>query len=33
MVFEKINSKVVKVNVQQAGGVVARKGAMLFYTG
>lgn len=33
MAFEKINSKVVKVNVGQAGGVVARKGAMLFYTG
>jgi len=33
MVFEKINSKVVKVDVGQAGGVVARKGAMLFYTG
>jgi uncharacterized protein (AIM24 family) len=33
MVFEKINSKVVKVNVGNAGGVVARKGAMLFYTG
>ncbi len=33
MVFEKVNSKVVKVDVSQAGGVVARKGAMLFYTG
>ncbi|OBK27427.1 hypothetical protein A5634_23265 [Mycobacterium asiaticum] len=33
MVFEKVNSKVVKVNVGQAGGVVARTGAMLFYTG
>lgn len=33
MVFERVNSKVVKVNVYQAGGVVARKGAMLFYTG
>ncbi|MFD3428602.1 AIM24 family protein [Nocardia fluminea] len=31
--FEKVNSKVVKVNVGQAGGVVARSGAMLFYTG
>lgn len=31
--FEKINSKVVKVDVGQAGGVVARSGAMLFYTG
>lgn len=33
MVFEKVNSKVVKVNVGRAGGVVARTGAMLFYTG
>lgn len=33
MVFEKVNSKVVKVNVGHAGGVIARKGAMLFYTG
>ena len=33
MVFAKVNSKVVKVNVGQAGGVVARTGAMLFYTG
>lgn len=33
MVFTKVNSKVVKVNVTQAGGVVARTGAMLFYTG
>lgn len=33
MVFAKVNSKVVKVNVAQAGGVVARTGAMLFYTG
>ncbi|QLY30950.1 AIM24 family protein [Nocardia huaxiensis] len=31
--FEQVNSKVVKVNVGQAGGVVARTGAMLFYTG
>ncbi|MEV0356225.1 AIM24 family protein [Nocardia sp. NPDC050697] len=31
--FEKVNGKVVKVNVGMAGGVVARKGAMLFYTG
>ncbi|WP_040793040.1 AIM24 family protein [Nocardia paucivorans] len=31
--FEKVNSKVVKVNVGMAGGVVARSGAMLFYTG
>lgn len=33
MVFTKVNSKVVKVNVGQAGGVVARTGAMLLYTG
>lgn len=33
MAFDKVNSKVVKVNVGQAGGVVARTGAMLFYTG
>ncbi|MGK2882981.1 MAG: AIM24 family protein [Mycobacterium sp.] len=33
MVFEKVNSKVVKVNVGHAGGIVARTGAMLFYTG
>ncbi|MRH86456.1 AIM24 family protein [Nocardia sp. SYP-A9097] len=31
--FEQINAKVVKVNLAQAGGVVARTGAMLFYTG
>ncbi|MFC4123826.1 AIM24 family protein [Nocardia rhizosphaerae] len=31
--FEKVNSKVVKVDVGQAGGVVARTGAMLFYSG
>ncbi len=31
--FEKVNAKVVKVNVGQAGGVVARTGAMLYYTG
>ncbi|MEU1547586.1 AIM24 family protein [Nocardia sp. NPDC005745] len=31
--FEKINGKVVKVDVGMAGGVVARNGAMLFYTG
>ncbi|MFF3221575.1 AIM24 family protein [Nocardia suismassiliense] len=31
--FEKVNSKVVKVNVGMAGGVAARTGAMLFYTG
>ncbi|WP_016882583.1 MULTISPECIES: AIM24 family protein [unclassified Rhodococcus (in: high G+C Gram-positive bacteria)] len=33
MVFSKVNSKVVKVDVGAAGGVVARTGAMLFYTG
>lgn len=33
MLFTKVNSKVVKINVGQAGGVVARTGAMLFYTG
>jgi uncharacterized protein (AIM24 family) len=32
-VFTQVNSMVVKVNVGQAGGVVARTGAMLFYTG
>ncbi|MBF6356641.1 AIM24 family protein [Nocardia higoensis] len=31
--FEQVNSKVVKVDVGVAGGVVARAGAMLFYTG
>lgn len=31
--FTKVNSKVVKVDVGQAGGVIARAGAMLFYTG
>ncbi|WP_306364419.1 AIM24 family protein [Nocardia sp. CC227C] len=31
--FEKVNSKVVKVHAGQAGGVVARTGAMLFYQG
>ncbi|MFI2281423.1 AIM24 family protein [Nocardia beijingensis] len=31
--FEKVNGKVVKVDVGLAGGVVARSGAMLFYTG
>ncbi|ONM48986.1 AIM24 family protein [Nocardia donostiensis] len=31
--FEQINSKVVKVDVGRAGGVVARSGGMLFYTG
>ncbi|MBB3604813.1 uncharacterized protein (AIM24 family) [Mycolicibacterium sp. BK556] len=33
MVFTKVNSKVVKVDVAAAGGVVARTGAMLLYTG
>ena len=33
MVFTKVNSKVVSVNVGQAGGVVARTGSMLFYKG
>ncbi|WP_328389446.1 AIM24 family protein [Nocardia sp. NBC_00416] len=31
--FEKINSKVVAVDIGMAGGVVARAGGMLFYTG
>ncbi|MEO8748867.1 MAG: AIM24 family protein [Allobranchiibius sp.] len=31
--FEKVNSKVVKVNLGLIGPVVARRGAMLFYTG
>ena len=31
--IEKVNGKVVKVSVAAAGGVVARTGAMLFYTG
>ncbi|MDO3650508.1 AIM24 family protein [Nocardia mangyaensis] len=31
--FEKINSKVVRVDLERAGEVVARTGAMLFYTG
>ncbi|MFC4373979.1 AIM24 family protein [Nocardia halotolerans] len=31
--FEQVNGKVVKVDVGQAGGVVGRTGAMLFYTG
>ncbi len=33
MTFEKVNSKVVKVNLASSGNVLARKGAMLFYTG
>ncbi|MEU1985999.1 AIM24 family protein [Nocardia sp. NPDC019395] len=31
--FEKVNSKVVTVDIGAAGGVVARAGGMLFYTG
>ncbi|MFT4086922.1 MAG: AIM24 family protein [Gordonia sp. (in: high G+C Gram-positive bacteria)] len=31
--FTKVNSKVVSVNLAQAGAVTARRGAMLFYTG
>lgn len=31
--FQKVNSKVVNVNLAQTGDVLARKGAMLFYTG
>ena len=31
--FTKVNSKVVSVDVAQSGPVVARRGAMLFYTG
>lgn len=33
LAFEKVNSKVVKVDVYRAGGVIARTGSMLFYTG
>jgi uncharacterized protein (AIM24 family) len=33
MTFEKVNSKVVKINLATSGDVLARKGAMLFYTG
>ncbi|HEY0166658.1 MAG TPA: AIM24 family protein [Jatrophihabitans sp.] len=33
MTFEKVNSKVVKVDLAASGDVLARKGAMLFYTG
>jgi uncharacterized protein (AIM24 family) len=33
MTFEKVNSKVVKINLATSGEVLARKGAMLFYTG
>lgn len=31
--FTKVNSKVVAVNLAQSGQVIARRGAMLFYTG
>ncbi|MGV9671640.1 MULTISPECIES: AIM24 family protein [unclassified Gordonia (in: high G+C Gram-positive bacteria)] len=31
--FTKVNSKVVSVDIGQSGPIVARKGAMLFYTG
>ncbi|MFW0788078.1 AIM24 family protein [Gordonia sp. CPCC 205333] len=31
--FTKVNSKVVSVNLAQAGQIIARRGAMLFYTG
>ncbi|MFR9750386.1 AIM24 family protein [Nocardia sp. 004] len=31
--FEKINDKVVKADLAAAGSVIARKGAMLYYTG
>ncbi|GGK53756.1 hypothetical protein GCM10011591_26980 [Nocardia camponoti] len=31
--FEKVNGKVVKVDVARAGGVVGRTGAMLYYSG
>ncbi|BDB63068.1 MULTISPECIES: AIM24 family protein [Rhodococcus] len=33
MSFTKINGKVVRVDLRQSGSVVARRGAMLFYTG
>jgi len=33
MTFEKVNSKVVKVDLGASGDVLARRGAMLFYTG
>ena len=33
MTFEKVNSKVVKISLAASGDVLARKGAMLFYTG
>ncbi|MGW0017902.1 AIM24 family protein [Rhodococcus sp. NPDC003382] len=33
MTFTKVNNKVVRVDLNQSGPVVARRGAMLFYTG
>lgn len=33
MTFEAVNSKVVKIDLTKAGSVLARRGAMLFYTG
>lgn len=33
MVFTKVNSKVVSVDLNRSGPVIARRGAMLFYTG
>lgn len=33
MDFTKINSKVVRVDLMQSGPIIARRGAMLFYTG
>ncbi|HET8995000.1 MAG TPA: AIM24 family protein, partial [Rhodococcus sp. (in: high G+C Gram-positive bacteria)] len=33
MAFTKINSKVVRVDLMQSGPIIARRGAMLFYTG
>ncbi|MFD6856404.1 AIM24 family protein [Rhodococcus sp. NPDC060090] len=33
MAFTKINSKVVRVELMQSGPIIARRGAMLFYTG
>ena len=30
--FTKVNSKVVSVDIGQTGPVIARRGAMLFYT-
>ncbi|MDV2478070.1 AIM24 family protein [Rhodococcus zopfii] len=33
MTFTKVNNKVVRVDLNQSGPIVARRGAMLFYTG